>query len=55
LQCRAFSTRCQFPALQDNEAYTEFRLLAAHYERLAQFIDSSGLLGSANAAAASSG
>jgi hypothetical protein len=36
--------RHRLPAIQDEEIYSELSLLAAHYERLAQFADSLGRL-----------
>ena len=43
---RANAIRARLPTLQDDEAYNELYLLATHYERLAEFADSSGPLGS---------
>jgi hypothetical protein len=43
---RATAIRARLPTLQDDEVYNELYLLAAHYERLAEFADSSGTLGS---------
>ena len=43
---RANAIRARLATLQDDEVYNELYLLAAHYERLAEFADSSGPLGS---------
>jgi hypothetical protein len=43
---RANAIRARLPTLQDDEVYNELYLLAAHYERLAEFAESSGPLGS---------
>jgi hypothetical protein len=43
---RASAIRARLPMLQDDEVFSELYLLAAHYERLAEFADSSGSLGS---------
>jgi len=42
----AKAIRVRLLTLQDEEAVSELYLLAAHYERLAEFADSSGSLGS---------
>jgi hypothetical protein len=42
---RATAIRARLPTLQDDEVFTELYLLAAHYERLAEFAESSGSLG----------
>jgi hypothetical protein len=42
---RATAIRARLPTLQDDEVYNELYLLAAHFERLAEFADSSGPLG----------
>jgi hypothetical protein len=42
---RASAIRARLPTLQEEEVYNELYLLAAHYERLAEFADSSGSLG----------
>ena len=42
---RASAIRARLP-LQDDEDFCELYLLAAHYERLAEFAESSGSLGS---------
>jgi transposase len=42
----ASAIRHRLPAIQDEEIYSELYLLAAHYERLAEFADSSGPLAS---------
>lgn len=42
---RARAIRARLPTLQDEEVFYELYLLAAHYERLAEFADSSGSLG----------
>jgi hypothetical protein len=39
---RASAIRARLPALQDDDAFKELYLLAFHYERLAEFADSSG-------------
>jgi hypothetical protein len=41
---RASAIRARLPTLQDDEVFSELYLLAAHYERLAEFADSSGSL-----------
>jgi hypothetical protein len=41
---QASAIRTLLPTLQDDEAFNELYLLAAHYERLAEFADSSGSL-----------
>ena len=41
---QASAIRALLPTLQDEEAFNELYLLAAHYERLAEFADSSGSL-----------
>jgi hypothetical protein len=43
---RASVIRARLPTLQDDELFSELYLLAAHYERLAEFAESSGSLGS---------
>ena len=43
---RATALRARLPGLHDDEVFIEFYLLAAHYERLAEFADSSGSLAS---------
>lgn len=43
---RASAIRARLPTLQDDEVFSELYLLAAHYERLAEFAKSSGSLGS---------
>jgi hypothetical protein len=43
---RATAIRARLPTLEDDEAFTELYLLAAYYERLAEFADSAGSLGS---------
>jgi hypothetical protein len=43
---QASAIRARLPTLQDEEVFNELYLLAAHYERLAEFADSSGSLGS---------
>ncbi|HET9389795.1 MAG TPA: hypothetical protein VFO44_09120 [Steroidobacteraceae bacterium] len=42
----AKAIRVRLLTLQDEESVSELYLLAAHYERLAEFADSSGSLGS---------
>jgi hypothetical protein len=42
---RASAIRARLPTLQDDEVFSELYLLAAHYERLAEFAESSGSLG----------
>ena len=42
---RATAIRAHLPTLQDDEVFTELYLLADHYERLAEFAESSGSLG----------
>jgi hypothetical protein len=42
---RASAIRARLPALQDDEVFSELYLLAAHYERLADFAEASGSLG----------
>jgi hypothetical protein len=39
---RARAIRARLPTLQDDEVFSELYLLAAHYERLAEFAESSG-------------
>jgi len=41
---RATAIRARLPELQDDEVFTELYLLAAYYERLAEFAESSGSL-----------
>jgi hypothetical protein len=43
---RATAIRGRLPALQDDEVFTELYLLATYYERLAEYAESSGALGS---------
>jgi len=43
---RATAIRSRLPTLQDDEVFTELYQLAAYYERLAEFAESSGSLGS---------
>ena len=43
---RASAIRARLPKLHDDEVFNELYLLAAHYERLAEFVDSSGSLAS---------
>ena len=43
---RATAIRARLPTLEDDEVFTELYLLAAYYERLAEFAESSGSLGS---------
>jgi hypothetical protein len=43
---RASAIRARLPTLQDDEVFSELYRLAAHYERLAEFAESSGSLGS---------
>jgi hypothetical protein len=43
---RASAIRARLPTLQDDEVFSELYLLAAHYERLAEFAESSGSLAS---------
>jgi hypothetical protein len=43
---RASAIRARLPTLQDDEVFNELYLLAAHYERLAEFAESSGSLAS---------
>ena len=43
---QASAIRARLPTLQDEEAFNELYLLAVHYERLAEFAESSGSLGS---------
>lgn len=43
---RADAIRARLPMLQDDEVFNELYLLAAHYERLAEFVESSGSLAS---------
>ncbi len=45
-RARATAIRARLPTLQDDELFTELYLLAAYYERLADFAESSGSLGS---------
>jgi hypothetical protein len=40
----ATAIRARLPTLQDDEVFTELYLLAAYYERLAEFAESSGSL-----------
>ena len=42
---RATAIRARLPTLADDEVFTELYLLAAYYERLAEFAESSGSLG----------
>lgn len=42
----ATAIRARLPTLQDYEVFTELYLLADYYERLAEFVESSGSLGS---------
>jgi hypothetical protein len=42
---RASAIRARLTTLQDDEVFSELYLLAAHYERLAEFAESSGSLG----------
>ena len=42
----AIAIRARLLTLQDDEVFTELYLLAAYYERLADFAESSGSLGS---------
>ncbi len=42
----ARAIRARLPTLQDEEVIIELYLLATHYERLAEFADSSGPLAS---------
>jgi len=41
---RAIAIRARLPAVEDDEAFIELYLLAAYYERLAEFVESSGSL-----------
>ena len=41
----ATAIRARLPTLQDDEVFTELYLLAAYYEWLAEFAESSGSLG----------
>jgi len=43
---RAIAIRARLPTLKDDEIFIELYLPAAHYERLAEFAESSGPLGS---------
>ena len=43
---RASAIRARLPTLLDDEVFNELYLLAAHYERLAEFAESSGSLAS---------
>jgi hypothetical protein len=43
---RANAIRARLPTVQDDEIFSELYVLAAHYERLAQFAESSGSLAS---------
>ena len=43
---RASAIRARIRTLQDDEVFTELYLLAAYYERLAEFAESSGSLAS---------
>jgi hypothetical protein len=49
----AIAIRERLPTLRNDELYAELSLLAAHYERLAKFVDSSGSPGSGNGSASS--
>jgi hypothetical protein len=42
---RASAIRARIRTLQDDEVFAELYLLAAYYERLAEFAESSGSLG----------
>lgn len=42
----ALAIRARLPTLQDEEVFNELYVLATHYERLAEFADSSGALAS---------
>jgi hypothetical protein len=42
---RAIAIRARLPTLKDDEIFVELYLLAAHYERLAEFAESSGPFG----------
>jgi hypothetical protein len=42
---RASAIRARLPTLEDDEVFSELYLLAAHYERLAEFAESSSSLG----------
>jgi hypothetical protein len=42
---RAAAIRARLPTLRDDEVLTELYVLAAYYERLAEFAESSGSLG----------
>jgi hypothetical protein len=44
-RARATAIRARLPTLADDEVFTELYLLAAYYERLAEFAESSGSLG----------
>lgn len=44
-RARASAIRARLPTLDDDEVFTELYLLAAYYERLAEFAESSGALG----------
>jgi hypothetical protein len=41
---RAIAIRARLPVVEDDEAFIELYLLAAYYERLAEFVESSGPL-----------
>jgi hypothetical protein len=41
---RAIAIRARLPVVEDDEAFIELYLLAAYYERLAEFVESSGSL-----------
>jgi hypothetical protein len=43
---QANAIRARLPTVQDDEIFSELYVLAAHYERLAEFADSSGSLAS---------
>jgi hypothetical protein len=43
---RAIAIRARLAAVEDDEAFIELYLLAAHYEQLAEFVESSGSLAS---------
>jgi hypothetical protein len=43
---RATAIRARLPTLHDDEVFTELYLLATYYERLAEYAESSGSLGS---------
>lgn len=42
---QASTIRARLPTLHDDEVFVELYQLAAHYERLAEFAESSGSLG----------